>query len=116
MSTRKKGKEKEQMAEKYLKNNGFKIIEKNYAKRSGEIDIIAKKEDFIIFVEVRSLKEGEIDPIETVSAKKREKIIKTARIFLMERPEFEKCSIRFDFIGILGDKITHIENAFWEEL
>ncbi len=116
MIPKNKGKEKEEMAAKYLKKQGYKIIERNFTKRTGEIDIIAKKGHTIVFVEVRSLKEGEIDPSETVNRKKQERILKTARLFLMEHPEFENYDIQFDFVGIVGNKINHIENAFWEEL
>ena len=115
MITRKKGREKEKMAEKYLKKQGYKILERNYTKRTGEIDIIARKGKTIVFVEVRSLEKGQIDPSETVNRKKREKILKTARLFLLEHPEFEEYDIRFDFVGIIKDEINHIENAFWEE-
>lgn len=114
MIPRKKGKAKEKMAEKYLKKQGYKIIKRNYTKRTGEIDIIAKNDTTIIFVEVRSLEKGEIDPSETINRKKRERLIKTARLFLLEHPEFEQYDIRFDFIGITKDRINHIENAFWE--
>lgn len=116
MSTRDKGKEKEKVAERFLRKKGYKIIERNYTKRTGEIDIIAKKDNTLIFVEVRSLEKGSIDPIETINLKKRQKIIKTAKMYLLEHPEFAEYDIRFDFVGIHNDEIKHIENAFWEEV
>jgi len=114
MNTREEGKNKEEMAERYLKKRGYKVVERNYQKKVGEIDLIVKKDRTLVFVEVRSLKKGHIDPIETINAKKREKIIKTARLFLMEHEEFEGYDVRFDVVGILGNKINHVENAFWE--
>ncbi len=117
MNTRKKGKEKEKIAEDFLKKKRkYKILDRNYTRKTGEIDIIAKDKDTIVFVEVRSLEGGEIDPLETVSVKKRKRIIKTARYYLMEHPEFESLNVRFDFVGIKGSQITHIENVFWEEV
>ncbi len=117
MTTREKGREKEKMAEKFLKKEKkIKILEKNYTKKTGEIDIIGKTGKTIVFVEVRSLEGGEIDPLETVGPKKRERIVKTATLYLMEHPEFDGFDVRFDFVGIKGDDITHIENAFWGDL
>ncbi len=117
MKTREKGKEKEKIAEKYLKKKKkYKILDRNYTKRTGEIDIIAKDNKTIVFVEVRSLESKDIDPLETVSFKKRERIIKTAKLYLMEHPEFDDMDVRFDFVGVRGEDITHIENVFWEEV
>ena len=54
MNKRKFGIIGEKIAQKYLKNNGYKIIENNYYTRNGEIDIIANKEKYIVFVEVKT--------------------------------------------------------------
>ncbi len=69
MNKRKKGFKLENIACEYLKNNGYEIIERNfYCGKYGEIDIIAKKDNQIVFIEVRSL--NRIEPSKTITFKK----------------------------------------------
>lgn len=107
------GKEGEEIAEKYLKKQRYKIICKNFYTRKGEIDIIAKKEKLIVFIEVKTrtnLKYG--TPAMAVNSTKIRHMKTAARIFLMLN-KFTKCSIRFDVIEIYKTendyKINHIQ-------
>lgn len=111
------GKFGEDIATKFLEHNGYRIIERNYHSIYGEIDIICKKNNQLIFIEVKarkSLKFGE--PLEAVTEKKREKIIKTAYHFITKHQL--DLSIRFDIITIQyiskekRYKFEHIKNAF----
>lgn len=111
------GKAGEALACKFLKKKKYKILTKNYRTNFGEIDIIAKKDDTYVFVEVKtrtSLKFGE--PKEAVTEFKANTIRRVAENFLKEYGLYDKVLVRFDVIGILGDKknyeIEHIENAF----
>ncbi|KAA0258666.1 YraN family protein [Deferribacter autotrophicus] len=105
------GKAGEKKAAKYLISKGYSIIDKNYRCKFGEIDIIAKKDDVIVFVEVKTRKNRNFGyGFEAVDRKKIDKIIKVAERFLMSRNIENPC--RFDVISIDGDDITHIENAF----
>jgi len=108
-----KGKESEDLACDYLKSKNYRIIERNFRTRRGEIDIIAEKDGVLIFVEVRSLRKGLFNPIESIGRRKLERIIKAAKYYLMKR---RNAVCRFDVIGIIGDgeerSIEHIENAF----
>jgi len=108
-----KGKESEDVACEYLKRKNYRIIERNFRTRRGEIDIIAEKDGILIFVEVRSLQKGLFNPIESIGRRKLERILKAARYYLMKR---ENAVCRFDVIGIIGNgknrRIEHIENAF----
>jgi len=108
-----KGKESEDFACDYLKSKNYRIIERNFRTRRGEIDIIAEKDGVLIFVEVRSLRKGLFNPIESIGRRKLERIIKAAKYYLMKR---RNAVCRFDVIGIIGDgeerSIEHIENAF----
>lgn len=111
---RKTGKEYEDLAVNYLKSKGFFIIEKNYQVRQAEIDIIARDKETIVFVEVKyrsSSTSGH--PLEAVNANKQKRICKAA-LFYMNHNKVspDNTSIRFDVIGILGNEITHVENAF----
>lgn len=102
----------EQKAIEYLKEKGYLILNKNYQCSIGEIDIICKKNNVIVFVEVKqreTLKFGH--PREAVTPYKINKIKMVATNYL----KFNKLTnqkIRFDVIDILADKITHIENCF----
>lgn len=108
----------ENIAVRYLKKHGYKIIERNFSIRCGEIDIIAKHAEFLCFVEVKSRHLTFFgEPYEFVTYKKKEKLKRTARMWLcMNQASEAKC--RFDVISIIFkkndkvDKIQHIKNAF----
>ncbi len=112
------GKKGESIAIEYLENNGYKIVNRNYYSRFGEIDIITKKENYIIFVEVKTRKiNTNFNAFEAVDAIKQKKIIKTAMIYLKEKSL--SLQPRFDVIAVLFDtnlknvkEINHIKNAF----
>lgn len=111
-NNRQKGNIGENMAVAFLEEKGYNIIQRNFYKKSGEIDIIAENDSFLIFVEVKyrkNLKNGY--PREAVDFRKQEKIRNTALLFMSELGKIEK-AIRFDVIEIIDDKIEHIENAF----
>ncbi len=114
MNNKEKGRYFENLAENYLKKNGYKLIGKNFFSRYGEIDIIAlDKDNNLIFIEVKgrnSLNFGAGE--ESITQKKIKSIIKTAEIFLKTNPNLEFSEIRFDVISIYKDKINHIKNAF----
>lgn len=109
------GKKGEAQACVYLKKKGFKIIAKNYKNAIGEIDIIAKDKDYIVFVEVKTrMSRAFGDPLEVINQEKRNKIRNIATMYQKERKQLES-NCRFDVIAVLGDNyddIRHIENAF----
>jgi putative endonuclease len=79
----------------YLRNNGYEILEQNYTKPFGEIDIIAKRNDVLVFVEVKTRRYNSmIRGVYAVDDQKRKKIIKTADAFLSEYEDYN--SVRFD--------------------
>lgn len=107
-----KGKENEIIAKNFLKNKGYKIIECNYKNDIGEIDIIAKQKDVLVFVEVKYRSSNIFGlPREAVGKFKQQKIKQVATIYLQTNKLFDS-KIRFDVIEILEEEITHIENAF----
>ena len=100
MNKRKFGLAGEKIAQKYLKDNGYKILENNYYTRNGEIDIITSKDNYIIFVEVKTrtnVKYGK--PSEAVNKTKKLHMKRSAAIFLKEN-NFSKFIIRFDVIEV----------------
>ncbi len=111
MNTSKIGRIGEMKARAFLKFKLYKILECNYKRRTGEIDIIAKKGEYIVFIEVKYRKNLKMGyPLEAVDFKKQERIRKTAMVYLAEKGL--ECDVRFDCVEILGNKISHIENAF----
>lgn len=109
----------EEIAAKWIeKNKGYIILEKNYRRLTGEIDIIALDRDTTVFVEVKyRSSQNNGYPAEAVTQMKQERIIKTAMMYAAER---NISDIRFDVAEILsrdGVKyIRYIENAFeWRE-
>lgn len=102
----------EEQACAYLVSKKYKILARNWAKKFGELDIVAKKKNTIIFVEVKargSLQFG--SPCEAVDTRKQQKIRLTAQAFLQEFRLFDNPS-RFDVIEVFQGEINHIENAF----
>ena len=111
------GQQGEQMAANFLEDKSYTILERNYRFGKGEIDIIAEKDQMLIFVEVKTKKFGDFgDPINWVRRSKQLQIGRIARGFLFER-EITDRDCRFDVITLNwqegGFKINHLENAFW---
>lgn len=117
------GKIGEELAEKYLKNQGYKILERNYVFRfpgdlqRGEIDIVAKKKDIICFVEVKTLKDPKYEnfPEDKVNWAKKKKIIRAAENWLVKNKIPLDSKWQIDIISVLikngKTKISHFENA-----
>lgn len=102
----------ELLAQKYLKKQKYQIIEKNYRNKIGEIDIIAKDKDSIVFVEVKTREANSFGrPMVAVTPSKQNKIRGVASYYLMTKGWSEQ-PCRFDVVEVLGEEINHIKNAF----
>lgn len=100
-------------AEEYLMQRGYKILERNFRNRSGEIDIIAKDGEYFCFIEVKYRTTNNYgNPLEAVDFRKQNQIRKVANYYLMKNKLNEWTPCRFDVIGFVGEEMTHIENAF----
>ena len=108
------GRKGELTAEGFLVKNGYKILQKNYRTKFGEVDIIASKNDIINFVEVKtrtSTKYG--TPAEAVNYDKQRRYRDGATYYLLSNNLDENTTqISFAVIEILGEEINFIENAF----
>lgn len=103
----------EERAEKLLLSSGYKILERNYRVRAGEIDIIAEKDGVIVFVEVKYRSSTAFGyGIEAVDYRKIRRIYNAARIYLTLNRKFSN-EIRFDCISFLGEKISWTKNLVW---
>lgn len=114
MNKRQTGTEYENLAAQYLKEQGYAILEQNYRNRFGEIDILAKKDGVLVFVEVKFRSTNACGaPSEAVDIRKQRKISRTAFYYYAGHGYAENAPCRFDVIAICGDgTIQHIENAF----
>lgn len=107
-----KGRIGEELAVKFLKGCKYKILERNFKNKLGEIDIIAKDRDIIVFVEVKSRSSSEFGlPCEAVDIKKQNKIRFVASLYLQTK-KIEDKELRFDVIEVLDGEINYIKNAF----
>lgn len=112
-TTRAVGKAYEDKACAYLKSKGYRILDRNFTKRGGELDIVAKKDDTLVFVEVRYRADNRHgDPLETVTKAKQRRIIQTAQFYLLKKKLPQDRLMRFDVIAITDDNLNHVENAF----
>jgi putative endonuclease len=110
----------ERVAADFLKEKGYRILERNFTVRRGEIDIVAFNDGGLVFVEVRSRRHtGLRDPAESVDRRKQKRVIKAAQCYIARRrvrsdtvcPRFDVISVRFDPSGG-APTIAHIRNAF----
>ncbi len=112
------GKKAEIIAEKYLLENGYKILDKNWRYSRLEVDIVAQKDIFLIIVEVKARKNTHLNFEEVVTLKKQKNLITAAEKYLEEKDI--DLEIRFDVIFIYPKsksfEIEHIENAFYATL
>lgn len=94
------GNKSEDLAAKYLKNLGLKILERQFKTKIGEIDLIAKDGDEIVFVEVKARKSNEFGyPEESVTPKKLEKIARVGEQYLLMK-KLEQSPFRIDVVAI----------------
>ena len=116
LNNKQKGDRGEEIARRYLIRQGYSIVGRNYRTRYGELDLIARHGNTLVFVEVK-LRRGTRygDPLEAVDEHKQAAIRAIAEQYLAEEePEFEDA--RFDVVGILAEgrsyRIEHVEDAF----
>jgi putative endonuclease len=106
--SRAKGDIAENKAIKYLTQQGFKIVEQNfYAKKMGEIDIIATKDDVYHFIEVKS--GDRFEPIYNITPAKLNKLLKSVQYYI--KIKFINSAYCIDVITIHNDKIEFLQNV-----
>lgn len=114
----------EEFVSRYIEKKGFEIVERNFHSQFGEIDIIVKNSEYIVFIEVKTRKQNSyISGLEAVDIKKQKKIIKTAMIYLSKndielQPRFDVAEVTFTKQNDknLVSNINYIQNAFsWRD-
>ena len=113
MNKRQVGADYENMACDYLKGKGYEIMERNYRAYKGEIDIIARDKNYLVFVEVKYRAKNSFGySAEAVGVHKQKIIYRVAESYLMLHNEDLNKPCRFDVIAIDNNEINHIINAF----
>ncbi|HEY5936541.1 MAG TPA: YraN family protein [Kofleriaceae bacterium] len=111
-NTRRMGAKAEAIAAQLLIDEGYRIVERNFTADLGELDIVARDGDVLVFVEVRSRADRDHgDAVEMVTKTKQARVARVAALYLeARRPRYERA--RFDVIGITGTEASLIKDAF----
>jgi putative endonuclease len=110
------GQRGENLAVDYLQKLGYVILERNYRCKLGEVDIIARDNDILVFIEVRTRSSLDFGlPQESINRRKRHQLSKVALEF-MNRKKFKNIPARFDVVAVSleagKEKVEHIRDAF----
>lgn len=112
-----RGQAAEQLALCYLEQQGLRLIKQNFHSHQGEIDIIMRQGESLVFVEVRQRSRHDYgSALESITPKKQHRIIQTAHYYLQRNPQQKNDPCRFDVVVIEPlsgeEKIQWIKNAF----
>ncbi len=114
-NTRALGRRGERIACRALKSMGYVVVEKNFTCSEGEIDIVATKDGYLCFIEVKSRSTAEFGlPEESITAWKKRKLYRVATSFLERHHESDTTDLRFDIacVDLRTEKVRVIPNAF----
>ncbi len=104
------GDKSENLATEFLEQESFVILERNYfARKLGEIDIIAQKDEVLHFIEVKSGKSDSFDPVYNVTPAKLRKVVNSAHYYMKVKQL--DLSFSIDALIIRGDEVEFIENV-----
>jgi len=110
-STIEAGRQAEERAAQFLRERGYQIVCTNYHWRGGEIDLIARDGNCLVFVEVKARSSSSYGlPEEAVTLAKQHRLIRTARRYLAEHPS--SLDLRFDVVALSGGEARLYQNAF----
>ena len=118
MDKRSLGQKGEEIAQRSLKKQGYKILDRNFHTRWGELDIVAQDGAEVVFVEVKTRTSSDfVRPEEAVNFKKQDHLRKAAEIWLAKNYSLEPPPCRFDVVAVIikkdnGPEIEHLRDAF----
>jgi len=106
-----RGRRGERQAADFLREHGYQIIETNYRWQGGEIDLIARDGNYLVFVEVKArASEAFGAPEEAITPTKRRRLIRTAKKYLLEHPT--PLDVRFDVVALCRGRARLYKDAF----
>lgn len=109
------GRRGEEIAAEHLVREGLTILDRNVRFGNGEIDLVAEEGPFVVFVEVRRRTSGELGmAAESVTARKRSRVVRAARLWLLRHPRAAARPVRFDVVAVEGEPpaVEWIRGAF----
>lgn len=112
-STRRIGKEREEQAVQYLREQGYHILTQNYGNRFAELDVVAREDAYLCFIEVKYRKNDRYGaPEGVISGKKIHNICKASEFYMRENRISPDTPVRYDVVLIIGEEIRLIRDAF----
>jgi putative endonuclease len=106
------GAQAESRAAQFLQRKGFRVVDRNWTCRGGEIDLVCDEGPTLVFVEVRARADARHGtPLETVQDEKRRRLIRAAEVYLTKKGAWDR-PCRFDVVALSGEHIEHVEDAF----
>ena len=117
MTTEQTGQAGELLAEQFLKKQGYRIVERNFRCKFGEIDLIGFKKGVLSFIEVKTRSSDAFgQPIDSVDKAKQRRLVRLANYYLYKKKAGDTLPCRFDVVSVLMNKdkpeIEFIQNAF----
>jgi putative endonuclease len=113
ISTQAKGAAAEERAAQYLAERGLRLVGRNFRVRGGEIDLICRDGEAVVFVEVRQRGRADFGgAAASITAAKQAKVIMAARHWLARNARYNDCPCRFDCVLIDGEQIEWLRDAF----
>ena len=107
------GSKQEEAACQFLIAQGAEILEQNYYCKGAEIDIIARHQQHLHFIEVKARHNSDHGhPAEFLTPAKQKRIIRCAQVYLMKNPGFQGQAMQFDLIALLGEETEWLQNCF----
>lgn len=108
-----RGHHSEWLAALALMAKGYRILARRYRTRLGEIDLIARRGDVVLIVEVKA-RRSLVEAMEAIARQSERRIEAAADIWLSRQPDFGRFSVRFDMVAVLPWRWpVHVENVFY---
>ncbi len=113
MNKRKTGALYEQRAALFLENEGYRVLERNFRCRQGEIDLIALDGKCLVFLEIKYRRDDRLGSgAEAVGFAKQQRIIRCAEYYLAKHAQYAAMPCRFDVVSVCGGKTVLYKDAF----
>ena len=113
MDRRQTGSLAENTATAFLESQGFQIVARNFLRRVGELDVVARAGELLVIAEVRTRADDRFGgAAASVGPAKQRRIAATAGLFLDQHPELRHCRVRFDVLVVRNGRVEWLRHAF----